>query len=309
MAKSPSLDNSPNALGSPGNLEPNMSGMGAALMNPSPNMSGTLNSNLGKASHVGNNLSELKRDYIKSRANLAEAEAKLYGRERTYIKQKEDYLVASIKFLVLQKKYIESGGNASNANFAAFTDPGQLGALNDYPFINSPNSSNSSNSSEYPIAGFLNRPPTPNTPGPKPRSSNTSNWFAGTRNFLSRKVANYKAARNTRKLQAAAQAELAKRDKAERDKRAAQVADATRRQARQLADNAVAEKAARDARSSEEKAARDARTVLAREAKAASEKASRNAVRATAKASRPPKRSFDYQKSPTVWTLGQLLMS
>ena len=274
------------------NLEPNMSGMGAALMispNEPSQVGNILNSEnrTPQASHVGpNNLSELKREYLKSRTNLAEAEAKLSNVTGSYIKKKEDYLVASIQFLLLQKKYVESGGNASNSDFAAFTDPSLLNeSFNGSPLTNSASSSNS--------------PPTSNMPGQKSRFSlNPSKWLANGRNFLSRKAANYKAAHNTQKQQAAVRADLAKRDKAERDKRAAQVADAKRRQARQLAENALVEKAARDARS-----------ALARQAKAASEKASRNAERARARAAQPPKRSFDYQKSPTVFTLGQMLIS
>ena len=243
------------------NLDPNMSGVGATLVNrPSPSVS---------------NSDQLKRDYLASRAKLAEAEDKLSGVMGSYIKNKEDYLVASIKFLLLQKKYVESGGNA---NFAAFRDPNQLDGS---PLINSP------------LAGRLNRRMSGNHP--QNNSSNeistnrpttlkrpSTNWFTGARNFFSKKAANYMAsrkrisnARTTQKKEAANRAAEAKREKdakaaqlaavatSEKDARAAQLADA-KRLAFQLAKNAAAEKAARQAKSAEEKAARNAERARAR---------------------------------------------
>jgi hypothetical protein len=261
------------------NLDPNMSGVGATLVNrPSPSVS---------------NSDQLKRDYLASRAKLAEAEDKLSGVMGSYIKNKEDYLVASIKFLLLQKKYVESGGNA---NFAAFTDPKQLDGS---PLINSP------------LAGRLNRRMSGNHP--QNNSSNeistnrpttlkrpSTNWFTGARNFFSKKAANYMAsrkrisnARTTQKKDAANRAAEVKREK---DARAAQLADA-KRLAFQLAKNAAAEKAARQAKSAEEKAAEKA----ARQAKSAQEKAARNAERARAMASR----KGNPAKSGTAHVIGQ----
>jgi hypothetical protein len=291
------------------NLDPNMSGVGATLVNrPSPSVS---------------NSDQLKRDYLASRTKLAEAEAKLSGVMGSYIKNKEDYLVASIKFLLLQKKYVESGGNASNANFAAFTDHKQLGAngfpvLNRKMYVNQP--------PEFPLAGPLNRRMSGNHPqnnssnevstnSPKTLKRPSINWFAGTRNFFSKKAANYMAsrkrnlnARTTQKKEAANRAAEAKREKdaqaaqlaavatREKDARAAQLADA-KRLAFQLAKNAAAEKDARQAKSAQEKAAEKA----ARQAKSAQEKAARNAERERAKASR----KGNPAKSGTAHVIGQ----
>ena len=254
------------------NLDPNMSGVGATLVNrPSPSVS---------------NSDQLKRDYLASRAKLAEAEAKLSGVMGSYIKNKEDYLVASIKFLLLQKKYVESGGNA---NFAAFTDPNQLDGS---PLAGPLNRRMSLNTPEFPLAGPLNRRMSGNHPqnnsgneistnSPTTFKRPSINWFTGARNFFSKKAANFKEsrkrisnARTTQKKEAANRAAEAKREKdakaaqlaavatSEKDARAAQLADA-KRLAFQLAKNAAAEKDARKAKSAQEKAARNAERARA----------------------------------------------
>jgi hypothetical protein len=104
------------------------------------------------ASDVGNlwdlNLfkpSKLEIEYLESRKNLAAAKAKMLKKTGSYIKNKEDYLVASIRFLLLQKKYVESGGN-DNYNFAPFTE-GNV----------SPFKENSSDSQAGPANSTLNR--------------------------------------------------------------------------------------------------------------------------------------------------------
>ena len=115
----------------------------------------------------------------------------------SYIENKEKYLVASIQHLLLQKKYIESGGNPSNEEFAVFTDPTQLKLQQYIP----PDNGNRRISMNRPVndrkslkrSVIANRRNISMNRNPKYLFGNASNWFSNPENSPQKKLAKARA--------------------------------------------------------------------------------------------------------------------
>jgi len=156
----------------------------------------------------------LREEFVASKSNLETAKQQLNSGIGSYIENKEKYLVASIQHLLLEKKYIESGGNAANEDFAVFTDPTQLKLQHIPPVNNRRLSMNrppvNGNRKSLKHSVISNRRNISMNRNPKYLFGNASNWFSNPKNSPEDKLAKARA----KELVNAALAEKNKRNAA-----------------------------------------------------------------------------------------------